>query len=236
MEQIHDTSISEMRPYQGLSRFFFCFSSGRHKTSCCCSLFTLRSGIYSFAILDAVVGMFNLLVLFIYLDMYSNVEPYFWVMVGITVDVAVVIPAFMGIRGANKTIPKLVAVYYHAKVIQTLLKPLLRVFYTIKICDLITCESVDSAVEIVNIVLLIAFYVYQAHIFYSYVNLVCKGEDVLANNGREVAEAMEQYKRQAAVLELNAYPGVVMGAALQPSAVEVETHVESVESKPTPNN
>ena len=233
MERISDTSMSETTTsYQGLSRFCFCFNLRKYRTSCCFGCFTLRATIYIFGIFDIISGFLEFFILFTHFDINMFNRPYCWAALSKTINIATGITAIIGMSGANKTDPKKVAVYYYGKVIQVIGSTGFHVLYVIEMCNEYFCDPGSNFGLLLGTTLNVALLIYEALIFYSYVNLVCQGKSVLANNGREVVEAMELYRRQAGVLDLNPYPGVVVGAVLQPSAVEVQGRIETAESKP----
>ena len=211
MDQIREGPIIGIAPYEGIRKFLFCISTDKLRTSCCCGLFTLRAAIYIFAILDIIGGSFGLLALLASTEQ-MHAGNFDWELVLRATDALVALPAILAIHGAANANAKKISYYYHAKILQLLIKPVPFYYVTKQNCMYNVCTTGEIVFGMIFVAITLSIYVYQAHVFYSYVNLVVKGETVLANNGGEVVQAMQQYRHQAAALDMQPYPAVVIGA------------------------
>jgi hypothetical protein len=211
-------NISNLPPSQGsiIPKFLFFIRTSYSRTSCCCGLFTLRTAIYIFAILDCVIGGFSALAL---LSLQSSPESV-TTPEGLMLVIAAVMlfPASMGLLGASRTNAAQVTKYYYGKVGQLFALPLLEI-WNLKITTAARQQSLSLGGWLTSLLMMSfewALLAYVAHICFSYVNWVAQGQTVLANNGREMMEMMEQYRGQAAALN---YPAqaVVVGAPIASS-------------------
>ncbi len=222
-QQIREVPMPGTSTFEGISKFMFCFSDTKYRKSCCCGLFTLRASIYIFAIIDIVYGSISALSLLLESDRGEYYEqesrPSFYIVH--LINALVALPATLAIHGAARTDAKKISYYYYAKVAQMLLLPLPRLIESQRSCRAYTCTSGEFVIFLIFLAVTTVVLLYQAHILFSYVNLVCHGETVLANNGQDVVQAMDQYRRQAAALDLQPN-AVVVGAPVATPLAQVK--------------
>ncbi len=213
-EQIREIPVGSGQS-EGISKFLFLINTSKYRTSCCCGLFTLRAAIYIFAIIEIISGAVSALSILLeadrvrFYDSSSGSRASFYVVQLINVMPA--LPAVLAIHGAAHTNAKKVSYYYYAKVAQIFLLPIPQIVESRRNCRAYGCTRGDFVGTLLSLAMITMIAVYIAHVLFSYVNLVVRGEIVLANNGRDVVQAMEQYRRQAAALELQP-SAVVVGA------------------------
>nr|ABR27260.1 hypothetical protein [Metopus es] len=228
-EQVRDLPISGTQQYSGISKFLLCISTERYRTSCCCGLFALRAAIYIFAILDIIIGGVCLAILLAVMN-YNNLtkEGLIIFEISLVIDISVAFAAILAIHGAANANAKKVSYYYYAKVGQLITRIIPNILQRRLQCKTASCGFSELFIYILIQALVTTIHIYVAHVIFSYINLVSKGETVLANNGKEVVQKMDEYRHQAAALELQPYPGVVVG-----SAVQVGESVSIESAKPT---
>ena len=140
-----------------------------------------------------------------------------------------IVPAIIAIRGTAKSDAKKVSMYYYGKVTQDLLLSIIGLLEYNDYCQIAFCDGQSLLEVVLGIGLINLLYLYQAHVMFSYVNHVARGNVILANNGQELTENMDRIQQNAAALELEQVPAVVIGTPVTPSpdGVGQIVHVES---------
>ena len=208
-----------------IRNFMFCIETDKYESSCCCSLFPLKTAIYFFGTLDIFIGV---LCSFIFL---ANVDDSLYYAPGekfpslfqTLISSLMVVPAIYALSGLSQSSARKVAYYYFAKVVQTIIRPFLEIWANKAYCTHANiCKSGFWLALILITFLILALHAYEARLFFSYTNLVTKGEIVLANNGQEVVEAMNRVRGQAAALNSPSYANVVVGSPISPELCKTD--------------
>jgi len=172
--------------YEPINKFLFCFGGEAYRTSCCFELFSLRTSIYIFGILDLLIGgisMFSLTSLLFRPEAGITFEDYALMII----DSLLVFAALLGLDGVQSMNMKKVTCYYYGKMVQVIFRPVFNILYEQMHCSerIHECSSKTWFIYLAILIATIAIYVYEAHSLYSYVGLVSKGEIALASKGKE---------------------------------------------------
>ena len=201
--QGQQTELKQELAYEGIDKFVFCFAAKNYKDSCCFGLFSLRTSIIIFAIIDILVGFINAITLLVfrYLVLVDITKEEFVLLV---IDIALIVPAVIGMRGACRTNAKKVSVYYYGKLCQLLTRPTFDLLCERTHCRTRAheCTALTWFLYFIVISLTVVINIYQAYLFYSYVGLIINNQVILANKGLKEAVRVEKYNEQARNIEL----------------------------------
>lgn len=221
MERIRNIlRLGQSNDFPIIENFMFCYRTSQYETSCCCSVFPLRTAIYIFGALDIILGMLNTLVFLTNLKNDAGFAPGEAIpsMLSSFVAAFMILPALYALSGLPQSSARKVAYYYYAKVVQTILRPILEIWWNRAFCiHFQQCRSTYWGALLLFILLIIALHIYEAKLFFSYANLVTKGEIILANNGNEVVEAIKKVRDQAAIINAPSYTNIIVGSVIAPA-------------------
>ena len=210
MEKPRDILAVNIQNFEVIPKFALCIPTDNYMKSCCGELFPLRSAIYIFCLLDLTIGAICAVNL---VRTYSaGTSMLFPTILLNLANVLMIVPAICSMHGAARSRARKVAYGYYSRLAQVATKFVLRLWETGASC------AVDESCGFLHLMgrflisfLEAAFFIWAAHVFFSYINLVCKGDHVLANNGIDLAQVMSQYRHQAAALEMHPYPDTTLG-------------------------
>ncbi len=204
-------------PTPVIRKFLLCLPVPRYIEGCFCGLFPLRTAICFFAILDLLVGMIC------GLDFASNIDfsykkgERFPALASSLLAAIVGLVAVLGLSGVVHTDSRKVSFYYYAKVEQLFGRLILELWAAGALCGRRTefCDSNYWTIIIIFSGAVFALHYYEALVLFSYVNLVARGEAVLANSGLEVVKVMERVRVQAEIMNAASYSAVARAPAGQ---------------------
>ena len=182
--------ISDVQPYDRIDRFIFCLSLNSHKGPYFLKKYSGRNIFYSLVLIDLTISIYSIVTFFCYNSFLCQLFI-------ILIDSLTFLSSFMGLYGFNISNASLVSGYYYNKMIQVILRPI------IKITDL--CYFYNPKVSTIFSILLIVFeltlHILQAYIIFSYVNLLAEDNTELGSEEDNPMEMADQYGRSALVLQ-----------------------------------